>query len=833
MKKLSEIIVKYYVRILAAAVILCGVCAFLMTRVHINADMTRYLPDSSPMKQGVDLMAEEFSSLQMPKTIRVMQRIETAEAAGGYAPADEAVELESRLKGLENISSADRTDETVRDGVTYVLYTVSTEYDYQTEEELGIEADILALRSEGFDIEVVNDNTTGMPIPALAYAVAITLLLIVLFAMCASWVEPFLFLAAIGIAIVLNLGTNILLGTISKTTYSMTAILQLVLSMDYSVILMNRYRQEKAARRNRSAYTGTGLRAEPKTGALPGNGMSWRSESSGQALGQASGQATGQTTGQASGQTTGQATGQASGQTTDQTTGQASGSRAAMASALQSAFPSIASSGMTTFVGLIMLVFMRFKIGKDLGLVLAKGVLLSMICVLTVLPGLILLFDKAVERTAKKVLYIPTGALSRFSYRFRKQLTAGFILLFIAAFFLQSRSGTAYSLSAEDPIAAIFPPSNMMVLLYDNADEAAAAELAADLEAEEESCQVLSYGYVMDRQMGPDEMAGYLKSLAGGSFSSYLGADAEGLEAQIQGLTGDTLRAVYALNALQSGGGSADAMSVSELFAFISRNLYNPLVSAWIDPQMREQISSMEGMLSSAKDMLVGPEHSLMIVNTTLPVESEETEAFIRGMKDQLEQEAQGSWYLIGNSPMSVEMKDSFRGELTLITGLTAAAIFVVVALTFRQLLIPLLLVGLVQCGVYMTISTVWLLGYRMYFLAIIIVQCILMGATVDYAILMTSYYREIRKSAEKQAALTQTYEKSIHTVLTSAMFMIFVTGALGFSPVDPTIGQICQSIALGALSATLLVVFVLPGMLSALDRWTAGQGAARNGPAE
>jgi len=547
----------------------------------------------------------------------------------------------------------------------------------------------------------------------------------------------------------------------------MSAVLQLVLSMDYSVILMNRYRQEKA----RAVQAG----------------KIWPDM--------------------------------------DRACRRAALSRI-MCTSWEGAFPSVASSSLTTFVGLIMLVFMRFKIGKDLGLVLAKGVLLSMLCVLTVLPALILLFDGLIEKSAKKVLYIPTGALARFSFRMRWGLTVGFVLFFGVFRYTQSRAGISYAISPEDPIAEVFTPDNPIVLLYDNQDESAACELALELESEKGVTQVFSYGNVLGRQMKPGEMADFIKEMTGGSFAAYLnmgGASkmpAQEAAAAQDMLSEESLTALYGVYALMNGGNESGTLSIEQVFDFVNSNLDNPLLGAFLSTERRELVRQYADVLTSAKEMLTGPTHSLMMIATKLPVEAPETEIFIRTLQGKLREKMTGPHYLIGNSPMSVEMKDSFDGELLLITLLTALAIFIVVAVTFRQLVIPVILVALVQCGVYMSITTVWLLGYQMYYLAILIVQCILMGATVDYAILMTSYYREIRGHVQREDAMRETYEKSVHTVLTSGLFMILVTGAIGISPVDPTISQICQSISLGALSATLLVLFVLPGMLCALDRF-------------
>ncbi len=194
---------------------------------------------------------------------------------------------------------------------------------------------------------------------------AIGLMMAIMFIMCASWVEPFLFMITIGAAVLINLGTNIFLGSISEVTYSIAAILQLILSMDYSIILLGFYRQELAHNEDRLS---------------------------------------------------------------------------AMTNALVSAAASVSASGMTTVAGLVVLVFMRFKIGMDLGLVLAKGVFLSMFCVFTLLPALILAFDKLVRLTAKKAPHIRAGGLAGLSYRFRHVVLALLAVLFLGSYILQQNT---------------------------------------------------------------------------------------------------------------------------------------------------------------------------------------------------------------------------------------------------------------------------------------------------------------------------------------------------------------------------------------------------------
>lgn len=385
MKKIADFIVDKRYIVLGVMLALCVVCVFMIPKVTVNSDMTEYLPDDSSMKLGMDIMEEEFPDTETSNTIRVMFKDLTEDQKAG---------VQEQLEQMQYVDSVDYDAETCnKDG--YTLFTVNTVYDYGSEEEQSIET-VIADGFSAYEMIYQNDNTGETDLPLWIIGLALVLLLVVLFAMCTSWTEPFLFLIAIGVAVVLNMGSNVLLDSVSEMTFSISAILQIVLSMDYSIILMNRYQQEKANFPDKCD---------------------------------------------------------------------------AMKEALRHAFSSIASSGMTTVIGLLMLVFMRFKIGADIGIVMAKGVLCSMLCVFTILPVLILLCDKLIEKTAKKELHIPIGKLSGFGYRFRYIISGVFVVLFIAAGILHNVTTIAYSLGSEDEIAEIFLSSNPIVVLYENGDE--------------------------------------------------------------------------------------------------------------------------------------------------------------------------------------------------------------------------------------------------------------------------------------------------------------------------------------------------------------------------
>ena len=702
------------------------ICAFLSRQVVVNYDMTKYLPDDSAMKKGMDIMAEEFPSLGADKSIRVM--------AEGL-DAQQQAELLNRLKGIPYVESVAHDGSEKYHRGNFSLFVISTSYEYGSREERSIES---ALERDFREDPIVfrNDNPGADGVPAMLLTVAVGILVIILVVMCKSWFEPLLFLLNIGIAVMINEGTNVFLGTISYVTSSMAAVLQLVLSIDYSVMLVNRYRQEKAG----------GLEK-----------------------------------------------------------------RDAMAAALRNCFSSVSGSALTTAVGLLALAFMHFRIGLDLGIVLAKGVLISLVCVLTVLPGIVLLGDRLIEKTEKKTPQVSLGWLARAGYRRRFLLSLVFIVMFAAFYFLQGGTRIAYTLAKVDPIADLFPPENPLVLVYENRDEDAVAELAETLRQRDDVNQVISWPDLFGKAYTSEELFGVLDSL-----TASMGMDAGG-EFSFSPALLDTAYSFYFAGS--SAPASQQKMTVPELFAYVRGTLLNNrLFSGMISPQIRDMIAGAQEKLDGGMRMLKSDRYSRLIAYTSLPVESEQTEALLT-MLTEAGEKLSGAYYLIGNSAMSYEMQGTFSDELRTITVMTAAAIFLIVLISSRSLVVPALLVLIVQCGVYITVTVVGWQGYSIYFLALLIVECILMGATIDYGILLTSYYRESRKRQSPPEALKTAYEGSIHTIMTSGMILVLVTAIIGYTYDDPTVAEICRTISTGAFSAILLVLLVLPGLLAALDR--------------
>ncbi|MDR1538301.1 MAG: MMPL family transporter [Clostridiales bacterium] len=801
MRNISNFIVGKSKFILAAFALLALCSVWMMVRVNINSDMTKYLPKDSATKIGSEIMNDEFSAAS---SFNLMIK--------GLG-ADEKIKIADELAAVPSVTGvAYEVDSAMYNKDDYTLYTVNVGFAAGTAEAKEV-VNAVKESCAAYDITVSGDaaGNTALDILPRIIGIAFVILMIILLIMCQSWIEPFLFLLTIAAAIVINMGTNLILGSVSETTNSIAAILQLCLSMDYSIMLLNRYRLERTLTDNKNE---------------------------------------------------------------------------AMSKALQNAFTSISSSSVTTIVGMLALCFMSFTIGRDMGLVLAKGVLLSLICIFTVLPALILIFDKTIEKTAKKSLHIKMDGIGSFSYAARRIIPIVFIAIFAVSFFLRGNVGISYTMSDYDKISRTFTLNNPIVVLYQKEDEGEIGALAEEWTALGGVDSVNAYATTLGKKLSCRDAAAALnidesltaqlyyyyfseqgeptdKKIALGEFLQFLQTDVATNEQFSALMTPDTMAQLGAMDASIPAEAMGqeyradefaaltqmDAATVTQLYNYYAvahgdlpegRIALDELVSFLADTvavyeqwkpyftaDLLVQLDAAKAEMENGKSELVGDNYSRIIINTDLPQESTETSRLIEALEQDLESLA-GEHYLVGNSAMAHEMSSTFPSEMNFITILTAFAIFVVVAIAFKSISIPLILVCIIQCAVFITMGLATIGGSNMYYLPLLIVQCLLLGATVDYGILLTSYYREARKRREKKEALIFALNHSIHTILTSASILIAVTGALGIllAGSDAAISEILLTIAEGGLCATVLVVFVLPGLLSAFDRFVVGKKA-------
>lgn len=261
-------------------------------------------------------------------------------------------------------------------------------------------------------------------------------------------------------------------------------------------------------------------------------------------------------------------------------------------------------------------------------------------------------------------------------------------------------------------------------------------------------------------------------------------------------------------------------MTVEQFVNFLNDSIINdPRFTDFIEVHMRKNVQDSKETVKEAKELLMGNDYARIVIDTKLEAESEETFQWIQELKDELSADPNISeFYVIGNSPMAYEISQSFQSELDFITIITMIAIFIVVAITFKSLIIPLILVFMIQCAVYMTMGILSFSGEGVYFIALLIVQSILMGATIDYAILYASYYVEHRKTMDIKASIINSYNKAIHTILTSASILIIVTLIVGHFA-SAIAAKICKTVSEGTLCSSILILLLLPAVLAMCDK--------------
>ena len=756
MQTLARFIVKFRVAILAVFAVITVASAFMVPRVVVNHDLTTYLPDSLQSKQGLAVMNAEFGE---STTFRVMTQGMTD---------DERVSFAEELSGVEGVTDVAYSagDDACNSG-EYALYSVSAQGGTYSEDAKQADAHLKEFLEDSgavyqFDSPVSNADM-GYLTPILACAVLLGIT--VLFVMSSSWIEPLLILANVMLAVVINMGTNAFFPSVSDVTYSIAAVLQMALSMDYAIMLMSRYRQERLS--------------------------------------------------------------------TDDC-------ELAMRNTLVKGARAIASSSLTTIVGLLTLVFMSFTIGRDLGIVLAKGVFLSLVCGLCIMPALGIWADGLIRKTAKKAPRPACKALATFSARHRTPVLAVFVVLIVVAFGVKGMMAVSYHADSryEAPIAieAVFPSGEQFVVLYKNEDEAAVAQAAERIAEMEGVGSVTSYAQTLGRAYTADELIDLLAGEAGDSAGSSEGV---GLDASTVNMvfylyhTGqdvDSMSPVALLKLSRSADSMVEpmwTMTLPQLVGYLNDTLLaSKTVGSKVDDAQREKLAEFSAQLDKGMSQLVGDEYSRMIIMT--PYESETDE--VDGLLDAVEAEvaaATDGYYLVGQSAMARDMSRSFLDEFNFISWITAGAIYLIVALTFRSVLLPLPLVLVIQSAYGLVTGLNGLFDNAIYYMAIIVVQAILMGATIDYAILFTSNYREARLAKAVPEALAQAYRTSTPTILTSGTILVVVTLALGLFA-GGAVAQICLVLSEGSAMAMLLVLVLLPGVLAALDRFTAPKGSVR-----
>lgn len=488
--------------------------------------------------------------------------------------------------------------------------------------------------------------------------------------------------------------------------------------------------------------------------------------------------------------------------------------REAAIAALSKAIPEISASSLTTVSGLAALGFMEFAIGLDMAIVLIKAILLSLVSVFTLMPGLLVLFCPLIDRTRHKKLLPNITFVGKFAVKTRRIVPPLFILVLVGAFWLSNQCPFAYSYNdlktakmsdrqnAYFKIKDTFGTSNMVALILPSGDYEAESQVLKDLEACSEVKSTLGLsgieamdGYTLTDALNPREL------------SEVVGMDYEVMQ---------LLYSAYAVEQDQYGvilSGVEDyEVPLFDMLMFLKDQLQDHNINLSSDDQ--QSIDDLFAQLDSAQAQLQNDTYSRMVVYLNLPEESDETFDFLSRIRQIIGQYYDGNYYVVGNSTSSRDLSSSFVRDNLLISILSAFFVIVVLLFTFQSAGLPVLLIVVILGSIWINFSFPTIMGQPLYFLGYLIVQAIQMGANIDYAIVISSHYQELKTCMPHKEAIVQALNAAFPTVFTSGTIMASAGLLIGNLSAQPVVSTMGLCLGRGTIISIFLVLFVLPAFL-------------------
>lgn len=676
MVKTGKWIAKHRILIVLIGILLLIPSVIGTIKTRINYDILSYLPESLETVKGQDVMVDEFGTgafsmvvvEDMPlkdvqKLKNKFEEIEHVKKVLWYDDiADISVPTSMMPKDLKNIFFAD--DSTMM----LVLFDNTTSSDEAMEAVTNMRAIVdkqcFISGMSGVVTDIKNLCLQELPIYV---AIAALFSFIVLEITGTSFVVPILFLLCIGISILYNMGTNIFLGEISYLTQALVAILQLGVTMDYSIFLLDSFEENKKR--------------------FPGD------------------------------------------------------KNRAMGHAISNTFKSIVSSSITTVAGFAALCLMTFALGKNLGIVMAKGVIIGVICCVTLLPAIILIFDPLIEKTKHKPLIKNTNRLSGFIIRHYKIWLAVFCIGLLPAVYGNNHTKIYYNIDKSLPSTL---DSNV-----------------ANKKLEDTFDMSTMHIIMMDKNISNANRTTLMKNIE-----------------KVDGVK----------------------------WAFGLNSVFGANVPASMIPK-------------DVKDMLQSDEQELVFVCSKYSSATDESNSQIAAIND-LVKKYDSNGMVIGEAPLMKDLQDVTDIDLVNVNVASVAAIFIIIMLVFKSISVPIILVAVIEFAINVNMAIPFFQGIELPFVASIVVGTIQLGATVDYAILMTSrYQKERRKGFGKKEAVMNAHKACALSIMTSGFSFFAATfGVAWYSKVD-MIGAICTLLSRGALISMACVIFILPAMFIIFDK--------------
>lgn len=674
MQKIGDFICRHRWAIVIGSLLLMipAVLGYLATKV--NYDLLVYLPSDIETIKGQEIMTDEFGTGAF--SVAVLENM----------PAKETLRLEEKIREVESVnqvlSLADLTgtaipqeflpseirEKATHDNTQLVLITFAN--GTSDEATLAAVEEIREITGEsclvgGMSAMVLDTKILFNSETILYVGIAVVLSLIVLLLCLDSYTVPFLLLGSIGIALLFNMGTNVFLGEISYITQAISAVLQLGVTMDFSIFLYHKYEAAKKQEKDRLA---------------------------------------------------------------------------AMSQAIRETATSVVGSAFTTFAGFLALCTMSLTLGTDIGIVMAKGVVLGVVCAITTFPALLLVCDKWVEKTKHKVLIPEFKHVTEFIVEKRKIILAIFVVLLIPAYIIQGKTAVYYKLDSSIPDSYEYTQA-MTTLREDYGME---SQMMILTRSETSNAQV-------------NAMAHEIEALDG-----------------VDAVVGSSLLSDYGI--------------------------------------------STEILGEEMRSMLETENYSMMLVLSNYGIATNELNEQIAKINEIVDSYDEGA-IVAGEGPLMKDLVETSDRDFTNVNFVSIGVIFVIMALVLKSISLPVLLMAAIEFAIFLNLGCAFLTGTEIPFIASIVIGTIQLGATIDYAILLTTKYLEERQSGkDKIRAVKVALSSSIQSIFVSAMCFFGATIGVGvFSQID-MIGSLCTLIARGAIISMVVVVTVVPALLVSCD---------------
>ena len=675
MKKIGKAIAKgrYLIFILALALLVPSAIGYLNTRV--NYDILSYLPESLETVSGQDIMVDEFGMGAFSMVI--VEGMDNKDAAALEADLETINHVKEVLwydDMLDLSVPVSMIPDSIRDAffqgdatMMIALFDNTTSADETmeaiTDMRKMVGKDCFISGMSGVVTDIKNLALQEMPVYVVIAAV---LSLLVLLLTTDSFVLPFIFLSSIGFAVVYNMGTNIFLGQISYITQALVAVLQLGVTMDYSIFLLHSYEEAKPNYENRND---------------------------------------------------------------------------AMAEAIANTFISVAGSSVTTVAGFAALIFMTFELGRDLGIVMIKGVVIGVICCVTVLPSMILIFEKVIDKTRHKPLLPSMDKISDFIIKH----SWIWLILFVVAF--------VPALNGNNGVELYY---NIDSGLPDTLDSAIANKKLSD-EFHMSNVHLIMVDSSLDAK-SKKEILNKVEDVDGVKWALGLNS-----------VTGEMIP----------------------------------------DSMMPKKLTSK----------LKSDNYEIMFVCSDYSAATDEVNAQIASIND-IVKSYDPTGMVIGEAPLMKDLEDTTSVDLVTVNTVSVLAIFVIVMIVFKSISLPAILVTVIEFAIFVNMAFSYYRGISQPFVAPIVVGTIQLGATVDYAILMTNRYKTERMAGrEKHEAISIAHKTSFKSILTSGLSLFAATiGVALYSNID-MIRSIVILLCRGAIISMIIVLVLLPAMLTLFDK--------------